>query len=100
MTLIEVLTFVRLGTALLDMAPIQSIEGGCPWVNFIDNKDNHIQYEVSDAAKTGLPDASTDVVLLEFLPDKLPHLVTMKVFRSCSKNDQIRISKKGQPSPN
>ena len=81
------------------MAPIQSIEGGGPWVNAID-KDDHIQYQVGNAAKTGLPDASTDVVLLQFLPDELPHLVTMKVFQACSKNDWIMILKKGQPSPN
>ena len=59
------------------MAPNQSVEGGGPWVNFIDNKDDRIHYQVGDAAKTGLPDASTDVVLLQFLPNKLPHLVTM-----------------------
>ena len=32
-----------MGTALLDMAPIQSIKGGGPWVNAIDKYD-HIQY--------------------------------------------------------
>ena len=82
------------------MAPIQSVKGSGPWVNFIDNKDDHIQYQVGDAAKTRLPDASTDVVLLQFLPVDFPDLVTMKVFRACSKNDWIMILKKDQPSPN
>ena len=72
--------FCQVGTALLGMAPIQSVEDGGPWVNAID-KDDRIQYQVGDAAKTGLPDASADVVLLQFVPHELPHLVTMEVFR-------------------
>lgn len=72
--------FCQIGTALLDMAPIQSIEDGGPWVSAID-KDDRIQYQVGNAAKTGLPDASADVVVLQFVAHELPHQVTIEVFR-------------------
>lgn len=72
--------FCLVGKALLDMAPIQSLEEGGPWVSAI-NKDNRIQYQVGNAAMTGLADSSVDVVVLQFVAHELPHQVTCNVFR-------------------
>lgn len=49
--------YCQVGNFLLDLAPIQSLDKGGPWVNAIE-KDDRIEYSVGNAASTGLPDNS------------------------------------------
>ena len=64
--------FVEVGKMLLDIRP-SSIDENGPWINSI-TSDDRIQYQVA-------PDASVDVVNLQFVAHELPSNVTVAVFR-------------------
>ena len=76
--------FCRVGTRLLELAPVASIEEGGPWVSRIE-PDDRIEYIVGDAARTGLPSASVDVVNLMFVAHELPHQVTLDVLEEAQR---------------
>jgi ubiquinone/menaquinone biosynthesis C-methylase UbiE len=75
--------YCQVGTFLMEHAPIgkqtEDDDDG-PWVNTI-VKDDRIRYQVGDAAQTGLPDASVDIVNLQFVAHELPYVVTLDVLR-------------------
>ena len=81
--------YCQVGKYLLDSAPLSSLEEGGPWVNSI-QRDDRIQYQVGNAAKTGLPSNSVDVVNLQFVAHELPYTVTLDILKEAS-----RILKEG-----
>ena len=62
--------FIQIGKELLKLAPKRFDEGG-PWVSTI-TPDDRIEYQVGDAAQTGLESESFDVVNLQFVTHELP----------------------------
>jgi ubiquinone/menaquinone biosynthesis C-methylase UbiE len=62
--------FIQIGKELLKLAPKRFDEGG-NWVSTI-TPDDRIQYQVGDAAQTGLESESFDVVNLQFVLHELP----------------------------
>jgi ubiquinone/menaquinone biosynthesis C-methylase UbiE len=62
--------YIHIGKELLKLAPKRFDEGG-PWVSTI-TPDDRIQYQVGDAAQTGLESESFDVVNLQFVLHELP----------------------------
>lgn len=62
--------FVSVGKQLLRLEP-KSFEEGGDWVSTVEN-DDRIEYAVGDAANSGLPAESFDVVNLSFVLHELP----------------------------
>lgn len=72
--------YIRVGTFLLENAPIACLEHGGPWVNSIE-RDPRIQLTLGNAAETDLPDNSVDVVNLQFVAHELPYTVTLNIIK-------------------
>jgi ubiquinone/menaquinone biosynthesis C-methylase UbiE len=71
--------FCEIGQRLLDLHP-KSIDEGGPWINAI-KADDRINYQVAAAEATGLPDASVDIVNLQFVAHELPAQATLEILR-------------------
>jgi ubiquinone/menaquinone biosynthesis C-methylase UbiE len=69
--------FCEVGRRLLALQP-KSIDNGGAWVNSI-TPDERISYQVAAAEATGLPDASVDIVNLQFVAHELPAAVTLAI---------------------
>jgi ubiquinone/menaquinone biosynthesis C-methylase UbiE len=72
--------YCEVGTYLMDLAPLQSMDQGGNWVNAIE-KDDRIEYQFGSAADTKLPDNSVDVVNLQFVAHELPYGVTLDILK-------------------
>ena len=80
--------FIQVGKKLLELSPRSFTDGGS-WVNTI-KFDERIEYRVGDAADTGLPDESVDVVNVQFVVHELPVEVSIQIM-----NEAYRILKPG-----
>lgn len=69
--------FVAVGKKLLGSSPRSFTDGGS-WVSTI-HFDDRIDYRVGDAANTGLPAESADVVNVQFVLHELPIEVSMAI---------------------
>ena len=80
--------FVTIGKKLLELSPSSFMEGGS-WVSNIEF-DERIDYRVSEANNTGLPDESVDVVNVQFVVHELPIEVSKQIM-----DEAYRILKPG-----
>lgn len=71
--------FCEVGRRLLALQP-KSLEEGGPWINSV-TSDDRITYQVGAAESTGLPNASVDVVNLQFVAHELPATVTISIIK-------------------
>ena len=81
--------YCQVGTFLMERAPIKSKQDGGNWVNTVE-KDERIHFQTGNAARTGLPDNSVDIVNLQFVAHELPYTVTLDVLK-----ESHRILKEG-----
>ena len=81
--------YTQVGTYLMKLAPLKSVDEGGSWVNTIE-EDDRLTLQVGNAADTQLPDSSVDVVNFQFVAHELPYTVNVDIL-----NEAHRILKDG-----